>query len=197
MKRVFILIIFSILLFGCGGAETSPNLISAKVERVVSGQTLEISAITLTEANASKPPSGVCAYALLPPKAIALENAERVTKVRIIGIDAPDLRQSPWGEAAKQRLGELLGRDYIQLETETPTTDSYDRLLAHVWHNGTLISEQLVREGYVLADTKYSHKYSQRLLNAREYARLLGYGIWNPEQPMRQTPSQFRQASPS
>lgn len=168
-KHILVLISCALLLLGCGDAETNSELISAKVERVVSGQTIEISAISL-------------------------ENTE-ITKVRIIGIDAPDLRQSPWGEAAKQRLQDLVGRDFIQLETETETTDSYDRLLAHVWHNGTLISEQLVKEGYVLANTKYSHKYSQRLLNAREYARLLGYGIWNPEQPMRKTPSQFRQAS--
>ncbi|MGV2828601.1 thermonuclease family protein [Myxosarcina sp. GI1(2024)] len=171
-KRIITIVCCSLLLSGCGVAETNPNLISARVERVVSGQTLEIDAI-------------------------AADNTYKTTRVRIIGIDAPDLRQYPWGTAAKQRLAELVGRDSIQLETETQTADSFDRLLAHVWHNKTLISEQLIEEGYVLADTKYPHKYSQRLLNAREYARLLGYGIWNPKQPLRRTPSQFRARSSS
>lgn len=159
------------MLFGCSVSETNSNLIAAKVERVVSGQALEISAI-------------------------AIKN-NKITKVRIIGIDAPDLKQSPWGAAAKQRLTELVSGKTILLETPSQTTDKFDRLLAHVWHNKTSIGEVLVKEGYVLANAKYPHKYSQRFLNAREYARLLGYGIWNPEQPMRLTPSQFRSQNSS
>ncbi|WP_216595626.1 thermonuclease family protein [Myxosarcina sp. GI1] len=173
LKRVFLIIIFSTLLLSCSLKPTNSNLISAKVERIVSGQTLEV-------------------------VAIAPENSSQTTKVRIIGIDAPDLRQSPWGAAAKQRLTELIADETVQLELEERNTDSFDRLLAHVWHNNISVGEQLVKEGYVLANTSYSHKYSQRFLNAREYARLLGYGIWNPQQPLRQTPSQFRsQYSPS
>ncbi len=173
IKSIIIVISCSLLLVGCSNTETNSNLISARVKRVISGQTLEISAI-------------------------ASDNASQTTKVRIIGIDAPDLKQSPWGAAAKQRLTELVADETIQLELEELNTDSFDRLLAHIWHNGTSIGEQLVKEGYVLADTKYPHKYSQDFVNAREYARLLGYGIWNPQQPLRQTPSQFRsQYSPS
>ena len=160
-----------ILLLGCSTSEVRKQAIpvgiaslhAAKVERIVSGQTLEVS----------------------------LPNSESPTKVRIIGIDAPDLRQSPWGKAALERLA-LLSEQSIQLESETETPDSFDRLLAHVWHNKSLVSEQLIKEGFVLANTKYPHKYSQRLLDAQEYARLMGYGIWNPQQPMRQTPHQFR-----
>ncbi len=150
-------------LLSCSASEIKFKTVTAKVERIVSGQTLEVS----------------------------IPNSDSYAKVRIIGIDAPDLRQSPWGKAAKERLTEL-DKQPIKLELEIETPDSFDRLLAHVWHNKSLVSEQLIKEGFVLANTKYPHKYSQPLLDAQEYARIMGYGIWNPQQPMRQTPHQFR-----
>ncbi len=150
-------------LLSCSISDNRNSTIAAKVERIISGQTLEVS----------------------------IPNSDSYAKVRIIGIDAPDLRQSPWGKAAKERLTEL-DKQPIKLELEIETPDSFDRLLAHVWHNESLVSEELIKEGFVLANTKYPHKYSQPLLDAQEYARIMGYGIWNPQQPMRQTPHQFR-----
>lgn len=165
LQRVIIFCCCLVFMFGCNARQPNLSLISAEVERVVSGQTIEIA---------------------------TAENRD-FTKVRIIGIDAPDLQQSPWGQAAQQRLTELISTSKrVGLESETTTLDSFNRLLAHVWHNETLVSEQLVKEGCVLANTKYPHKYSQRLVDAQEYARLMGYGIWNPQQPLRQSPQQFR-----
>jgi len=40
--------------------------------------------------------------------------------------------------------------------------------------------------------SNFKTQYSQRLNYAQEYARLMGYGIWNPEKPMRLTPTEFR-----
>ncbi|NEO50538.1 MAG: thermonuclease family protein, partial [Moorea sp. SIO4A3] len=31
---------------------------------------------------------------------------------------------------------------------------------------------------------------------AQEYARIMGYGIWNPDQPLRLTPAEFRRQNP-
>ena len=147
-------------------------MLAGKVTRVVSGQTVEV----------------------------LLTGASETTRVRIIGIDAPDLRQSPWGEAAKQKLSELVIGLPIKLELEdrqrdNPTgtlRDRFNRLNAHLWQNQTLVSQQLVKSGYVLANDSYEHKYSKLLMESREYARLMGYGIWNPNLPMRYTPRQFR-----
>jgi micrococcal nuclease len=166
MLKLLIFGCCTILLLSCSASEIELRASTAKVEKVLSGQTLEVS----------------------------FPNSKNPIQVRIIGIDAPDLRQTPWGLAARERLAALKNRS-IELELETETPDSFDRLLAHVWHNKSLVSEQLIEEGFVLANTKYPHKYSQRLLDAREYARLMGYGIWNPQQPMRQTPQQFRQST--
>ena len=51
----------------------------------------------------------------------------------------------------------------------------------------------MVKEGLALAGPDFPNtKYMERLINAQERARLMGIGIWNPTQPMRQTPGQFR-----
>lgn len=153
-----------LILFGCDSNRQEARLIPAKVRRVISGQTIEV----------------------------VLSETSRVAKVRIVGIDAPDLRQSPWGKTAKERLGELVIGKSINIETDNLRSDRFDRIYAHVWQDKNLISQQLVEEGCVLANTEYPHSYSKLLINAREYARLMGLGIWNPQLPLRQTPSQFR-----
>ncbi len=137
------------LLWGCSGENTTLDLISVQVERVVSGQTLEV-----------------------------IFEGE-LTRARIVGIDLPKSLDQSAKAAAKTRLIELVGNATVQLELETENRDPYNRLLTHVWHNDDLVSEELLKEGYVMANTKYPNKYSQDLFYAQEYARILGYGIWD------------------
>ncbi len=145
------------------------------IERVVSGQSLEW-------VDTSKQPP-------------------RLERVRLIGIDAPDWRQQPWGLEAKKGLEQMLGKVISQqlvlkpvlLESDVETLDRFGRRLGYVWKDKVLVNEQLVKEGYVLAVPRSpNNKYDQRLARAQEYARLMGRGIWNPSQPMRLTPAEFQ-----
>ncbi len=138
-----------LLLWGCSSQNPPLDLVATQVERVVSGQTLEV----------------------------MLEG--ELTRVRIVGIDIPKSLDKSDQRAAKTRLIELVGNATVQLELETENRDPYNRLLTHVWHNGVLVSEELLKEGYVIVNTKYPNKYSQNLFHAQEYARILGYGIWD------------------
>jgi micrococcal nuclease len=172
LKLVWRLCIFCccLLLVGCQ-ATRHPNTISVQVQRVLSGQTLEVF-------NPAQQPTVIW-------------------RVRLIGIEAPDMKQQPWGVLAKNRLEQLLtsknGQQVILLEPDQQQQDIYKRWLAYVWRNDVLINEQLVKEGYVLAAPRLPNKkYDSKLMRAQEYARLMGYGIWNPDQPMRLTPAEFR-----
>ncbi|NEQ28022.1 MAG: thermonuclease family protein, partial [Microcoleus sp. SIO2G3] len=81
----------------------------------------------------------------------------------------------------------------VFLEPDKQEKDSFGRWLAYVWYDGKLLNEQLVKEGYVLsAPRSPNDKYDERIARAQEYARIMGYGIWNPVQPMRLTPAEFR-----
>jgi micrococcal nuclease len=152
-----------------------PNKITVQVQRVVSGQTLEV---------------------LNPTQQTAV-----IERVRLIGIEAPDLKQHPWGAAAKDRFEQIISKmtgqqlvlQPVVLEPDLQEKDSSGRWLAYVWYDGVLLNEQLVAEGYVLAAPRSPNKkYDSRLARAQEYARIMGYGIWNPNQPMRMTPAEFR-----
>lgn len=160
----FLVCCLILLLLGCSPPPKEKNLLAAKVTRVVSGQTVEV----------------------------VLTGASATTKVRITGIDAPDLRQTPWGETAKQRLSELVRGMSVLIETDLEQRDRFNRLHGHLWQGETLISQQLVKEGCVLVNDRTAHEYSKLLMESQEYARLMGYGIWNPQLAMRDTPNQFR-----
>ena len=164
-----------LLLVGCQ-SNRSPNAITVQVQRIVSGHTIEV----------------------LDPT----RQTRGGDRVRLIGIEAPDLKQHPWGAAAKARLEQIISEKTGQqlvlqpviLEPDVkPEQDSSGRWPAYVWHNDVLVNEQLVKEGYVLAASRApNNKYDTRLARAQEYARIMGYGIWNPAQPMRLTPAEFR-----
>jgi micrococcal nuclease len=159
------------LLLGCQAAIV-PQGTRVQVAQVVSGQTLEVLDLS--------------------------QSAPQTERVRLLGIEAPDLAQAPWGALAKTRLAELVAGQTVLLESDVEAQDDYARRLAYIWQNGTLLNEQLVAEGQALAKSRSPNtKYEQRLAHAQEKARLLGLGIWNPSNPMRQTPGEFRQQHPS
>lgn len=175
-KALLWCLVCCLLLTGCQSHRSS-NAINVQVQRIVSGHTIEV-------LDPTRQPRGS-------------------DRVRLIGIEAPDLKQHPWGAAAKARLEQILSEKTDQqlvlspaiLEPDIkPEQDSSGRWPAYVWRNNVLVNEQLVKEGYVFAAPRApNNKYDTRLARAQEYARIMGYGIWNPAQPMRLTPAEFRQ----
>jgi micrococcal nuclease len=163
-QQILSLTLIGILAISCQSS-APPNGQNAIVQRVVSGQTLEV---------------------LIPSSQPAL-----IQQIRLLGISAPHLQQKPWGEAAKNHLEQLLGSQASVLleEFDTAEKDSYNRHWVYVWYQGQLLNEILVEQGYALARGPSDPKYSQRLAHAQEYARILGHGIWNPAQPLRETPA--------
>ena len=165
--RSLFAIALSLLLVSCQEPPEIPQGSTVKVERVVTGQTIEITGFA--------------------------DQTPILEQVRLIGIEAPDLKQQPWGPDARQILEQLIGGQQVLLESDSQDKDRYDRKLAYLWRGEILLNEQLVKEGYALVVARSANtKYKQRLANAQEWARLMGHGIWNPEAPMRQTPAEFR-----
>jgi micrococcal nuclease len=115
-------------------------------------------------------------------------------KVRLIGIDAPDLKQEPWGLAARDYLQQLIGDRSVLLESdEEPKDEKYERRFGYLWSDRTLLNEQLILQGYALfAARSPNNKYDQRLVRAQEFARIMERGIWNHQKPMRLSPAEFR-----
>ncbi|AFY70701.1 nuclease (SNase domain-containing protein) [Thalassoporum mexicanum PCC 7367] len=118
---------------------------------------------------------------------------ELIQRVRLLGISAPLREQAPWGDRARKRLEELIKDQKVLLEFDQQRKDNYDRVLAYVWLGDQLINAQLVREGLVLANSwQPNQRHDDLMSRLQAEARLKGIGIWNPTEPMRQTPEKFR-----
>ena len=106
------------------------------------------------------------------------------TKIRLHGIDAPEMKQTcrtgkgkeqMCGVLAKQALERLIkGQD---VTCKGDTRDRYKRLIA-VCYVGTLsINERMVTDGWALAYRKYSKDY----VKAEDMAKSLRVGMWGGE----------------
>ncbi|KAM3090635.1 thermonuclease family protein [Phormidesmis sp. 146-35] len=106
-------------------------------------------------------------------------------RVRLAGIVIPAQNRKPWGEAAQTQLAQLIHQS-VRLDSEESARDDRGQRSVYVWSKDTLINEKLVAEGYALAASPVSKsRYQRRLSRAQDRARILGLGIWNPQNPMR------------
>lgn len=100
-------------------------------------------------------------------------------KVRLIGIDSPERRQSFGSVASHALLKMLPSGTVVRLERDVAPTDRYGRVLAHVWVGATLVNEAMVRDGWaVLYTVPPNVKYVDRLGRAQKEARARGTGLW-------------------
>lgn len=71
-------------------------------------------------------------------------------RVRLIGIDAPEVNE-PGSEEASARLAELVEGAQIRMEADVSDRDRFDRLLRYVMVGDAFVNEILVREGLAAA----------------------------------------------
>lgn len=114
-----------------------------------------------------------------------LTTDRRQVKVRLEGIDAPELGQ-PFGKAAKRALsGKAFGRS---AEIVVAGRDQYGRVVARVTVDGLDIGTALVREGYAWCDPRFNH--DSRLVALEGTARGSKVGLWADRDPT--PPWEFR-----
>jgi micrococcal nuclease len=129
---------------------------------------------------------------------VVVLRAGREERVRLIGVDTPELHPSPKldrdaersgrDRAAIQAMGtraaqftqaELLAR-LVRIERDVQARDRYGRTLAYLWlDDGRLFNAELVRAGYARVLTIPPNvKYAARLLALEREARRAGRGLW-------------------
>ncbi len=106
-----------------------------------------------------------------------------VSRVRLIGVDAPETRECPGGQPLSQEAkayttSELQGQT-VDLELDEEKTDQYGRLLAYVYEDEEMFNEDLLEVGYAqVATFPPNVRYVDRFLAAQGEARAAGLGIW-------------------
>ncbi len=139
------------------GEQTAVSSESAKVIRVVDGDTIRVS----------------------------LNNQEKT--IRLIGINTPetvDPRKEVecFGKEASDKAKELLsGQDiYLESDESQGNTDKYDRLLRYVWlMDGRSFNKLMISQGYAYEYTyDLPYKYQDEFKRAQALAQESKVGLW-------------------
>ena len=139
---------------------------------------------------------------------VSVSFGQRREKIRLIGIDAPELFEEPWGKIVREHLRRLLGspkrRGYlnpfgstmVRIETDVEKRDRYGRLLAYVWtKDGKCVNVEMVRDGLaVLYTVPPNVKYADILRDAQREAKEARTGIWR--RGLEESPRQYRKEHP-
>ena len=110
----------------------------------------------------------------------ALTADKRQLKVRLHGIDAPELGQ-PFGQASKRALSDLVFGKQVTLHTTG--TDRYGRTLARVTVGDIEVDAQMIATGHAWHYSRYDH--TAALEAAERKARAARRGLWAHRVPCR------------
>jgi micrococcal nuclease len=120
-------------------------------------------------------------------------------KIRLIGIDAPEMDQRPWGKASKICMKSLIATEdlRISLEYDVERRDKYGRLLAYIWtQDGKMVNEEVLEKGCaVLFTIPPNIKYVERFRAAQKRAQEYKAGTWGGN-GLRERPYEYRKEHP-
>ncbi len=149
----------------------------------------------------------LAASALQPATVITVNDGDTVTlllggkrcRARLIGIDAPEMGQEPWGRISREHLRKLLKgyRWRVSVERDIEQYDKYNRLLVYLWSpDGQMLNERMLQDGHaVLFTIQPNSKYAERFRKAQRLARENGRGIWGKD-GLREKPLDYKRAHP-
>ncbi len=128
---------------------------------------------------------------------LQVQDGQTKMTVRLACVDAPERAQAPWGQAASERLKQLLpmGQGVQLREVDR---DRSGRIVAEVSANGQSINLQMVQEGMAVIYPQYFHNCGATQAQYRQaeaIAKQQGVGVWNLGNPLPTMPWQFRSSS--
>lgn len=110
---------------------------------------------------------------------------ENGTKVRIIGVDTPELKHPRKGKEAYSEEAFIFTKNLIEhkvvtLELDTQLFDRYKRLLAYVFVDDVFLNEVLLLEGMAVVSTYPPNvKYVELFTKSQEIAKANNIGMWS------------------
>lgn len=136
------------------------------------------------------------------------KNDQKENKIRLIGIDAFEMGQKPFGEKGRKFLADLVLNKKVCIELDKDKEDKYERTLGYVFVDGSevqgsrvhksknhifFINEELIKNGLAIVyNFPPNVKYVDRLKDAQTYARDNMLGIWENMDYLEETPYEFR-----
>ena len=110
---------------------------------------------------------------------VKIAHQKRIIKVRLAGIDAPELKQE-FGLKAKKVLEEKVLNKKVFVDGKEK--DRYGRLIADLRIGSRWINKELVESGYAWHYKQYSD--NRELALAEKKAKILSSGLWSSNNPI-------------
>jgi len=119
-----------------------------------------------------------------------IDEANRPQRIRLVGIDSPELNQ-PFGREATSALRQKLGGGSVRVEGSA--RDQHGRLLGTLWVDERNINREMVSDGWAWVFGGYAP--DPDLLDAETAARTAHRGLWSD--PRSRPPSEWRHDHPT
>ena len=107
-------------------------------------------------------------------------------RVRLFGVDTPETKHphkppEAWGAEAFEYTRQRVEGKIVRLEFDRERRDDYGRWLAYVFVDDVLLNEELIRQGFSEAETRFPFRGDRQRLfeQAEERAREEKLGIWS------------------
>jgi micrococcal nuclease len=114
---------------------------------------------------------------------VRFENGQE-TRVRLIGIDAPEIEASREEERFRAQMAKrfaffYLYRKTVKLSYGWEMEDKYGRLLAYIWtEKQGLFNKFILSEGFAAVFLNFPFEYREEFIEAEREARKLEKGLW-------------------
>ena len=110
-------------------------------------------------------------------------------KIRVWGIDAPEMGQKPWGTQSRDAMRELMPS---KATIQVIDTDRYGRVVARLFDNGKDLGLALVRQGRAVVYDRYNKSTEYKSAEAQAKSEKLG--VWS-KRGAQQNPEQWRRVN--
>jgi micrococcal nuclease len=186
-----IAILLSVAFSGCVGVNGHLTPQGADESRVVLAVPLD-RPYTFVTAPPGKNPRTAAAGAFLRAQVVSVLDGqtftaiinERRETVRLIGVDAPDLKQVPIGRQAWDVLKALIDGRVVRLETDTTLRDGEQRILAYVYAGDLFVNLEMMKQGMgKVSGTITGTPHEKAFRSAEAQAKKEALGIWGPDYP--------------
>jgi endonuclease YncB( thermonuclease family) len=117
---------------------------------------------------------------------LRVQSQGKAMTVRLACIDAAEMKQAPYGQAASQRLKQLLAQGQ-RVSLRVVEVDRYQRTVAEVYVGSNSVNLQMVREGQAVVYQQYLSGcpgLRNQLLQAEQQARSQRLQFWSQAQPI-------------
>ncbi|MCB9557971.1 MAG: thermonuclease family protein [Deltaproteobacteria bacterium] len=112
---------------------------------------------------------------------LIVRDAGQQLRLRLSGIDAPELAQ-PYGAASRRALaGYLAG--LRRLQYRRVDRDRYGRIVAEVWRDGASVTEWMVAQGHAWHYRRYNKGRRVTFDRLESQARTARRGLWQQARP--------------